>query len=298
MKILRPLIYAASLLLATTSLHAVNEAATDEPEPDEAVRIKGIFNSELPRTERKNFLRLTVHPHFGDFHRKDYLRLPVGVRYGITKNWEASTALEGFFAHGLGDVSAFSEYGLSGFQVGTKYRSSTSLLPGWEMGLGVDYTLPFQDTPAELTDGFEHINPYITFARSFSGWQGVRLFWGTGLDLVRDTKAAGVLDTNEFGENANEFTGGFILLRGRHTYTLEVKFATTELIGDTSQNRITVRPGIIFQLPPRLTFKSHGQWTMGIAVPMTQGPDGFDVGVSVKFRGNFNLKRLIGQGGD
>ena len=129
MNIARRFVCIASLLLAVTSAHAQKDVPEDEADPDEAVRIKGVFNSELPRTERKNFLRLIVRPHFGDFHRKDYLRVPVGVRYGLTQNWEVSTAFEGFFAHGLGDASPFSKYGLSAFQVGTKYRSSISLLP-------------------------------------------------------------------------------------------------------------------------------------------------------------------------
>lgn len=266
--------------------------------PDESVQIKGIFNSELPRTERKNFLRLIVHPHFGDFHRKDYLRVPVGLRYGLTHNWEVSAAVEGYFAHGLGSVAAFSEYGLSAFDVGTKYRSPWTPLPGWEMATGLDYTLPLDHPPLELTDGLAHTQPYVTFARDFPAWHGVRLFWGTGLDLVRTTSVAGQLDTNDFGDDANTLTAGFVWPRGRHTYTFESTFATTALIGDTTQNRITVRPGLIFELPPKWTFHSRGQWILGVAVPVTEGPDGLEVGLSVKLRGNFNLKRLLGRGGD
>ncbi len=272
--------------------------ATAEPVADEEVQIKGVFNSELPRTERKNFLRLIVHPHFGDLHRKAYLRAPVGVRYGLTDHWEISAALEGYVAHGLGRVAPFTEAGLSAMQLGTKFRSDWSLLPEWEMAVGLDYTHPLDHPPIELTDGFEHTKPYITFARNLPEWHSVRLFWGTGLDLLGSTAVAGRLEKNEFDSNANTFTAGFVWPQDQHAFTLEANYATTSLLGDDNLNRITVRPGFIFLVPDRWTFNSRGQWRVGVATPVTWGPDGWEVGVSVKFRANFNLKKLLRRGGD
>ncbi|WP_221031388.1 hypothetical protein [Actomonas aquatica] len=262
---------------------------------DEEVQIKGVFDTELPRTERKHYLRLIVHPHFGDLHRKDHLRAPVGVRYGLTENWEVSAAVEGYFSHGLGGIDPFAEAGLSELQFGTKYRPDWTLLAGWEMALGLDYSHPLDHPPVELTDGLEHMKPYVTFARDFPDWHGVRWFWGTGVDYVSTTSVAGRLEKNEFGQSANTFTTGFVLPREGHAYTFETTWATNALMGDGDRNlnRITARPGFVLELPDSWTFGSKGNWVMGVATPVTWGPDGWEFGLSVKFRGNFDLKKML-----
>ena len=290
-----PFRQAGCWVLAGLALAAVARAADV---PDEEVQVQGVFNAELPRTEQKHYLRLILHPHFGDLHRKDYLRTPVGVRYGVTDNWEISAAVEGYFAHGLGTVDPFAEAGLSELQLGTKYRPDWPLLPGWEMALGLDYRHPLDHPPIELTDGFEHTQPYVTFARDLPSWHGVRLFWGARVDLLDGTGVAGRLEKNEFGSSANTFTAGFVWPQDRHAFTFETTYATTTWLGEDDLHRITVRPGFTFEVPDRWTFNSRGQWRMGIAAPVTWGPDGWEVGLSVKFRANFDLKKLLRRRGD
>lgn len=296
------LVLAVGWWAAVLSAHAQSGGVAPPATPtardrlkNEDLRMRGIFDSVLPETAARNSLRLILHPHFGDFHRKDYLRAPVGVRYGLTDNWEVTAAIEGYFSHGLGDAGLFEEYGLSELQVETRYRSDWSPLPGWQMASGLRYSHPLDHPPVELTDGFEHIMPSATLARPVADWPGLEVFWGTGLDLVRDTGVAGALEDNEFGDDANTLTAGFVWNRGQHTYTFETVYATTALLGDTDQHRISVRPGVIFRIPDRFTFHSRGDWRMGMALRLTDGPDGLDVGFSVKLRGDFDLKRLLGR---
>ena len=157
------------------------------------------------------------------------------------------------------------------------------------------YTHPLDNPPIELIDGYEHWMPEVTFARQVQGRPGMEVFWGTGLDQVRKTHIAGALDENEFGDDANTFTGGVVWQKGERVYTFETIYATTALMGTTSQNRIQVRPGVIFKIPDRFTFHSRGDWRMGVALKWIYGPDGHDIGMSVKFRGNFDLKKLLGR---
>ena len=259
------------------------------------VEIRGVFEGVLPKTEEKNHLSLLVHPHFGDFHRKRYLRAPVGLRYGLTDRWDVAAEIEGYVSHGFGGVPAFAEMGLSEVQVTTKYRADWSLVPGWEMAGRLRYTHPLDHPPVELTDGYEHIMPMVTFAQEIEGWPGAELFWGTGLDMVRQTHIGGELDENEFGDHANVFTGGLVWQRGERVYTFEATYATTALLGDSSKDRIQLRPAVIFRIPDRFTFHSKGDWRMGVALKWIYGPDGHDVGLSVKFRGDFDLKKLLGR---
>ncbi|MCF3652406.1 hypothetical protein [Synoicihabitans lomoniglobus] len=269
-------------------------ARSDVMTEDQDIEIRGVFEGVLPRTTRKNALRLVLHPHFGDFHRKRYLRAPIGLRYGLTDNWDVAAAVEGYVSHGLDGVAAFSEMGFSQLEVATKYRSDWTMVPGWDMGVRLKYTHPLDHPPVELTDGFAHVVPSLTFAREIAGWPGAEMFWGTGLDLLRESSVVGSRDENEFGDHANTFVGGLVWQQGTRVYTFEATYATTALIGDfDSQHRIQLRPGVIFRIPDRFTFHSRGDWRMGVAAKFIYGPDGPEWGLSVKFRGNFDLKKMI-----
>ena len=79
---LRRLLTLAFVLAVTFSARAA-EATT--PASDDDLRIEGVFDSALPRTEPARSARLIVHPHLGDLRRSDFLRTALGLRYGLTE---------------------------------------------------------------------------------------------------------------------------------------------------------------------------------------------------------------------
>ena len=104
---------------------------TDVPEEktrpsDDDLRIRGVFDSVLPRTEMKNSLRFIVHPHLGDLTKRDHIRTALGLRYGLTKDWEASAEVDSYFTHGLRHGSFFDDSGFS--FCGTEFRALGTVL--------------------------------------------------------------------------------------------------------------------------------------------------------------------------
>src|SRR5437868_13051381 len=102
-------------LLLMNPVHGAEDASVVTPAPAESDirKIAGIFGSDLPTTERKGSVRLIVHPHFGDFTHRDYLRVPFGFRWGWDENTETSVTAESYFqnplrhggaGNGIGDV--------------------------------------------------------------------------------------------------------------------------------------------------------------------------------------------------
>ena len=73
------------VFVALTGAATASAAEPPSKATDDELRIRGIFDSALPGTERKNSLRLIVHPHFGDLHARDFLRVPLGLRYGVNE---------------------------------------------------------------------------------------------------------------------------------------------------------------------------------------------------------------------
>jgi hypothetical protein len=260
---------------------------------DDDLRIEGVFDSALPRTEPARSARLIVHPHLGDLRRSDFLRTALGLRYGLTERWEAVTEVDWFFSHGLKSSPLLEKKGLSSLHIGTKYRVGRLAAGPWESSVGADLKRPVDNPPRSVTDGLRHFSPYATFSRDLPERPDWRVFWGAGYDLTAPTGIPGERRKNEFTGDSANLSAGFIHARGPVTYTIETGYSwMTNDGGDGGV--VMLRPGLVWTIPPRFTFGSKGRWLLGTAVQFTHGPDGSDFRVSAKVRGNFDFLRLIG----
>ncbi|MDP1580659.1 MAG: hypothetical protein Q8M02_10290 [Candidatus Didemnitutus sp.] len=283
-----PVISLLPLLVVLGASTAAENTVTDS-----ALQVRGIFNAALPGTEPKNSLHLLFKPHFGDLINKDHLRVPFGMRYGLTENWEATAELEAYISHGIGDTSFFAQKGFSSFNLGTKYRLGNRIQPNWDSAVGLDLTRPLGRPPVEVTDGLQHVAPFVTFARPLAGYEDVRVFWGLGADFVNETTAVGRLEKNQLGDDTATLTTGLVWEHGSYHYTLEVNWTTTDWLGGPLKgNVLSLRPGIVWRIPKKYTFDSRGQWLLGLGLRLTNGPDGTDVGAGLKLRVNFDFKKL------
>lgn len=298
MKLRCPTLFLLLLLGVVGRLAAGSPAAAPGPEPvaqDDDLRIRGVFDSALPRTERKNSLRLIVHPHFGDLTKSDYLRTALGFRYGVTQNLEATLETDSYFAHGLKGRAFLAEAGFSSLHFGAKYNLGDTFDLGWDTSVGFDWNRPLGSPPAEITDGREHFAPYVTFSHQLEEHPEWRVFFGAGFDKVEKFDIPSVLKKNALGGDSANFSGGFLYQRGSVTYTLEASYATMRLTKDLDRDRYTLRPGFVWVIPPKFTPAGReGKWLLGFALNLSKGPDGYDVGAGAKVRVNFDFKKLIG----
>jgi hypothetical protein len=296
LRVLAGILAGAGIADAASPLENFADVAPETPRADEppagisdsALSLRGVFNSELPGIERKGRLKLILHPHLGDLLKYDYQRVALGLRYSISSHLELSGEANTYFGNGLHDVGFFEEYGLADARFGFKYRVGGELLPGWESGFGASYTMPVGSPPPQLTDGLEHVRPFITFARTLETHPNWRVFWKVGADLVTPTGIEGKHEKNELTDDATSFGGGFVWHRGKMYYTLEAGYETTELIGTAHDNVFMIRPGVIWEIPGR---SERGKWVIGLALTLSQGPDGTEVGVGGKLRLDFDLNR-------
>lgn len=288
MKLLNSLVFFFGLSV----LAFAGAPGTDTKATDDDLRIRGIFDSALPGTEGKRSLRLIVHPHFGDLHQRDFLRVPVGLRYGLNDRLEVTGEVETFFGHGFGKSGFFDQEGFSNVHVGAKIQLGDLRHSGWETALGFDWTLPVGKPPTEITDGLQHVSPFITFSRRLPDAELWRVFWAVGYDDVQTTSVPGQIRRNELGQDAVNLSGGFLRQRGSVTYTLEAAWTSAHLMRNLGRDVFTFRPAAIWVVPERYTFGSKGKWLLGAGLRFSHGPDGFDTGVNAKLRVNFDFKRL------
>ncbi|MBA3848807.1 MAG: hypothetical protein C0502_02280 [Opitutus sp.] len=280
-----------ALLLAPPLCLRANPELTDS-----SLRIQGIFNAQLPGTEKKSSLRLIVHPRLGDLSNRAHIRTPLGLRYGLTENWEATLDVESYFSHGLKEVPFLDDAGFSQIHFGTKYRLGHRPFTNWDTAVGLDYTHPLGSPPSDISDGLVHIAPYFTLARPLARHPDVRVFWGLGANLVNRTFRPVTPGKNELGDDTATLSGGLVWRVAPCTYTLETSWTTSDRIGGPLDgNVVSLRPGVVWEVPQRYTFGAKGQWLLGFGLRATRGPDGADFGATAKVRLNFDFKRLLGR---
>ena len=268
----------------------VSPAATVNRIGDDELLIDEIFQSHLPTTLQKHGLRLSVNPRLGDWQRKDHMRMGTTVRYGLSENCEISAASTLYFSHGHGSIPAFDSYGAANLRLGAKLNLGQPVLAGWDTAAGFDYDFPTGHPPPELTDGLRHFRPYVTLSHRVESRENLRIFWGFRLDQVSHTSLPGEFARNALRGNSAGITGGWVLDRDRLHYTFEASFDTTRVIGHGDSDVVTIRPGVLWEIPTRAGSRYRSNWLIGGAVNGTYGPGGTSLGGSFKLRYSSDLK--------
>lgn len=262
---------------------------------DDDLRIRGIFDSSLPRTEKKNTLKFIIHPHLGDLTKRDHIRTAIGFRYGLTKAWEATAEADSYFTHGLKKGGFFSESGFSTLHLGTKYNLGDPFKMGWETSVGIDWFRPLGLPPVDVTDGLRHVIPFISLSHQLEAHPAWRVFTGFSWDDVTRTSTPGLLEKDELGDDSVKLSGGVLYVCGPVTYTLEATYATTRLTSAVNRDVYSLRPAVVWVIPQKYTFSARSKWLLGVGLRLSHGPEGNDVGLSAKLRVNFDFKRLLGR---
>lgn len=291
MRALRPTGLFILALFALTAARAEQPAAdATAPADDKDLRkVNGIFDTDLPKTEKKGRIRFIVHPHLGDFTRRSYVRVPLGVRWGANDHVEFSATVEPYFQHGLKSGSPGN--GIGDVEFGGKYAFVHWLKPNYDASTGINIRLPVGSPPLDMTDGYNHYAPYFVISKRSPKTEGLTYFVSTTLDLMEKSSVPGTFRKNDPHSTNMIFGTGFVLDRFPYHYTLETGYQTTSLVGKDNKQFVFVRPGFAWDLPRRLTFDSHGRWLLGISVKITEGPDGTRLDSGGKIRGEFSISR-------
>ena len=254
-------------------------------------RFPGLFEIDLPKTERRGNIRFIFQPRFRDLLDKSYLRIPFEFRWGVNDHFELNSDIDTYGPHGL--RKATSGYGLSTLHFGAKYAWHVWLKPTWDTSVGFNSTIPVSRPPVELTDGHRHLTPYIVFGRKVDGVAGLSGFIHTSVDFIATSPTLGNFGRNEPHSDSLMVTPGLLYNRKAWHYTLEVDCATTRLIGTGNHDFLTIRPGVIWDLPKSLVFHARGRWLAGFNVTAAFGPDGNTISTGGRFRGEVNLVRWL-----
>jgi hypothetical protein len=292
-------LWIALLCLLTVSVEAQLQNGTAAVSPSPALpesgtisRIWDLFEIDLPKTERNGEVRFSFQPHFRDLIDKGYLRIPCEFRWGVNDHFELNSDVETYFDHGLRRGSYGD--GISELHFGAKYAWLDWLKPTWDTSVGFNSSIPVSRPPIELTDGHDHLTPYIVFGRKLDALPGLSGFLNFRSDFVTASSTPGNFGRNEPHTHSATVTPGLLYDHYPWHYTIEVDGTTTRFIGSGSHDFLTVRPGVLWDLPKKLVLNSNGRWLAGFSLTFVFGPDGNTVSTGGRLRGELNLTRLFG----
>jgi hypothetical protein len=254
-------------------------------------RIRGLFDIELPELDPPGTVKLIFHPHVSDLVRRDYLRTDAGLRWALNDYFELSAEAATFVTHGLGDSG--DGYGVGKIRLGTKYIFKDWLRPKYEASVSLGADLPVGHPPFDMTDGHNHLTPAIVIQHHSDRHPKLTTFAGTGLDLVSSSSVAGAFQPNQPQDDSVSLTLGGIYDLGQLKWTLSGTYATTALLGDTTEHFFYLRPSVLWYVPRKMTLNSKTQWIVGLGAPLTWGPDGFEFKVNSRLRAEITFRQVL-----
>jgi hypothetical protein len=254
--------------------------------------IRGLFDFDLPTIDPPGTMKLILHPHLGDFVRRDYMRVEGGLKWAINDHFEIRPEATIYFTHGLGGSSA------DGYGIGEARLSSKYILRGWptpnfETSLFMNMEIPVGSPPVDLTDGLNHYAPGFLAQHKSTRWPKLTTFSGAGLDLVSDSPIDGTPVRNQPLDDSVNFTAGAIYDLGQVKWTLSATFATTAGLGDATEHFYYLRPSLLWYVPKKYTFNSQTQWILGLGVRASYGPDGTELSIYNRVRAELTFRQMI-----
>jgi hypothetical protein len=246
-------------------------------------RIPEVVDFALPDIATRNLVRLHVNPKFGDLVRRDYLRVPIGVRTKA-RGIEGSLELQSYITHGLAGSAG---YGFSGLLLGAKRE--VPILPDSPAAFsaGANFSTPLSRPPRELTDGFRHTIPYVAATFPLLPMWAVTGYATVGADLIAGTSIVPNFGHNQLHSNALTVSiGGAREIRGAQA-SVTVTHANSGLVSDESRKVTTVSPGVIVPVERWSSDTTRVLLTFGASA--VWGPDGRDLGIRGGVRLEFDL---------
>jgi hypothetical protein len=292
---MRRLPYFLLIALACLTAQAQTTALPPPGPPQESLPflsgIRGLFDFDLPSIDPPGTVKLVLHPHLGDLIRRDYMRMEGGIRWALNEHFEIRPEASVYFTHGLGDSS--DGYGVGELRLGGKY-----IIPGWpkantETSITLNVERPVGDPPVDLTDGLNHFAPGLLVQRRWPRHSKITTFAGTGVDLVSVSDVAGTPVRNQPLDDSMNFTAGIIYDLGQIKWTLSATYATTALLGDTTEHFYYLRPNVLWYVPRKYTFHSKTQWILGLGIRASRGPDGTEVSFSNRVRAEITFRQVM-----
>jgi hypothetical protein len=256
------------------------------------VRIPGMLGFELPEIDPPGTIKLILHPHFGDFIRRDYIRVDGGFRWAVNDNLEFTPGARVYLTHGLGDTTD-DGYGIGEVRLGAKYVVRQWPTDRTETSFTLTTYAPVSGAPIDLTDGLNHLALGFLVQHRLESHPKWTVFSGAGVDLVDPSDVPGTPVKNQPLDDSMNFTAGAVYDLGQIKWTLTTTYATTAGLSPDAEDFFYLQPNVLWYVPRKLLFNWKTQWILSLGVRASWGPDGTQISATNRVRAEITFRQVM-----
>lgn len=139
------------------------------------LRMTDFFETTLPGTLGWRNVALFLSPKFADLRDREFLRLPLEARYGISERIDLTAGVCPFGPNPL-RAGNDHRWGLGEVRLGARRDLGALGRFGDESTVGVETRLPLGRPPIPLNDQYGHVRVFLAVARDLPGRPGARLY--------------------------------------------------------------------------------------------------------------------------
>ncbi len=256
-----------------------------------SLRMREVLDLRLPNQGHGKYdLTLDFEPKLGDLAKRDYVRYPVELRYGLDEHWECYGGVTPYSPNPFKGPNK--SWGLGYYSQGVRYDTD---IKGWffqDLAWGVDVKVPLGNPPLRLIDRYTHVTPYLTLARDLPKWKSTKLL----IQISYDAAAQWGSDPSPERVKRHRLEAGPALFYKPSEWGLFGQFAWRRFQEPERGefNGSLTRGGGVWDIPMERSHKwgLKGKWQIEAAlqVETEQGKD-TDVGFNTRVRWKFDLKR-------
>ncbi len=211
-----------------------------------------LLSIELPETERRYHIGITMSPKVADIFQEDYIRMPVKFRYGLTNNIELSVMPVTYIHNPRRKTAGM---GVANMDVGFKYNFLRILKEHVSMAFAFNALYPVGSNP-DLMDGYVHYKPKLIVSKTLDDFHFVEVVSSIGWDII-DGSTEPLEEEDEDQRDITELSLGFKLPRDPYAWSMEFVY-TTEKPDGGDQEGFTATPGWHWYVP-----RQRAQWFPG-----------------------------------
>lgn len=166
-----------------------------------------MLDVELIGTQQKRGFEISIMPRIDDAFTRDYIRIPIRFKYGISDNFETNMRVTPYFNN---DKNKENRNGWQDIRFGGKYRFKEWFTSYVDTAVGLSIIFPVGGKD-DTTDGYDHWKPYAVFSKTFSQGENRRqAFTNVEFDFLSGDPEFDKDDTRDPKDHALRLTPGVI----------------------------------------------------------------------------------------
>jgi hypothetical protein len=281
---LKPVAATANAIVATSEYvtHRFN---------DNSLKMRQVFDMVLPGELGDKSLVLDFEPKLGDFLRREFVRYPIELRYGVAKGWETYGGITPVSPNPFnGGVDH--RWGPGMGKLGIRHDLTVLHFFFDKIAVGAEVLTPLGKPPVQLIDHYVHLRPYITAARTLETFADTTFLLGLSYDRSFNGPQRENIPSEVVRRHIWEVAPGLLYKPGQVGYFGQYTYRHLQE-PDGTRLAHEGRAGVIWDLPLERSTKwgLPGKWIIeaGLRATDEEGRK-LNVGADVRVRWKIDLR--------